>query len=381
MKFTYPENSTELAMAAVKGLHADARLFYDETYDPAIQRFELSLPSMNYLLSGKYSGEGSGFAIGKLYNFFGMQSVGKSAMSLQIQGDILKAGGKCLWEDIERSFDPDYTKRTFGIDVNNPNFIVSIPDTAEEVFDICENWARMQAASCAVLDSVTAMSPKAENDAKSGKVFVGGLARAINPHFTKIVKLANDNLMSIIYINQLRDNLINIGGMLKSIGKKFSGGNAMLFYPHVSLEFKKDEDFYINKEEKTGFIGSNIKITAYKNKIAPMQNKSIYLLMLSDGRGFSREMDIFNLATDNGVIRKSGSHYYLGERKIANGFKAVFETLQHDSALVDEIWDLTKPLLDNPIARPTEPQPEQADGEEEFRKKPSKSKLKMKKVS
>jgi recombination protein RecA len=295
---------------------------------------------MNYVLSGKYWGNGSGFALGALYNFFGPESSGKSALALQISGDILRSGGRTNWVDAERSFDPIYAKASFGIDImNKSNFHLVLPDYGEQAFDAIKSYVEAGAVSLVVVDSVSALGTKRTQEADAERNDVASLALRLSQHLQTIIKPAKDMKGSVIYINQLRDNLISMGGAVKAAGKKYTGGSAMKFYPHTALKFVKG-DFVKAGDE---IIGQKVTITAEKNKLG-MPWKSTELILIP-GEGFSVELDILMLAVANKVVAQKGNWYYFGEQPVGNGLNQSRLKLKEKPEMLNEIWEKTKYAL------------------------------------
>jgi len=332
-----------LQFEAIKA-HAGKKIFIDpyET-DTSIRRLELPLPTLNKILSGKYFGEHSGFAMGKLYSFVGMESTGKTALSLYIAGTIIKNGGVVAWLDKENSFDPEYAKNVFGIDIyDTEHFILLKPDNAEEAFDALQSLVDNQAVDLAVVDSIPALGASASNENDANSNSMATLARRIAEHIPRIINKCNEAGTSIIYINQLRANIS--GGM--AYGKKQTGGNTMLFAPHCTLFFRRKEEVEKGTGDMAEFIGQEILIKAEKNKLA--FPKQYGLFMLYPGEGFSRETDILNLALNTGVCKKSGSWYSFGEERIGQGIDTVRGILKENHELTDKIWDKTKLAL-NPV--------------------------------
>lgn len=346
MIFKYPEGSLELSRAQVEAIHPDAKLYYDNEEGADIQRFELSLPSVNYILSGRYAGPRSGFALGKLYNFYGFQSTGKSAMAMQITGDIIKQGGRGAWTDVERSWDNDYTKEAYGLDEKEPDkFILFKPDYGEQAFDIIHTYASNGSISINTCDSVSALGTQRTNEANALKNDVAHLSLRLSQHLPRVIKSASDNFCSIVYINQMRDKLVTVGGMMMAAGKKFTGGNAMLFYPHVAIEFSKVKDIYTANED---FVGVEVELDVTKNKVGKPHLKTTLLLI--PGEGFSREADILRLAVQEKVCEKKGNWFFYGEQGIGNGVNMARLKLKEKPEFLEEIWNKTKlamyPVID-----------------------------------
>jgi len=353
LEFEYSDQAMELAEAAIAAKHPDKKIFIEIEDDPDLLWFETDIPSLNYLISGHYWGDKSGFALGKLYNFFGMESTGKTAMAAYLAGLIYSYGGNVAWNDVERSVVPEYMKRAYNLNMLDLKRVKwAEPDTSEEALDITEEFAKNKAVSVIVNDSVNAMSTEGDMDkGNSDNPKVAAIAAKCSMHFPRIIKSANDNKVSCIYINQLRDNIVTFGGIMKSIGKKTSGGNAMLFYPHCSIGFKKIKDFtqpikYPDGSKADEWIGGLIELETGKNKLA-VPHKVIQLLLIA-GEGFSREADIIMLALRYGLMSlpKGSAWIKYNDVNFAQGLNASRKKLMAKPEICEEIWQKLKPLLE-----------------------------------
>jgi recombination protein RecA len=341
MLFKKDPKNMELTMAEMKSKYQNPELFRDPSkHNMTVQRFELDVPSWNYILSGRYFGPGSGAPIGKIYNVFGPSSIGKSAFALYLAGKMYQAGGTVHWIDKETSFDADYAKRAFGLDAlaGDGRVSVSVPDNAEEAFNILVSIVENDAADLIVVDSVPALGTLAQNEKDAEKASMAELARKLSEHFPKIISKIYKNNITILYINQLRANIS--GGM--AYGNKATGGNAMTFYSDIGLEFKRTQGYEIWSADKKDYLGHETIIEADKNKTAWPHLKA--KMLFYPGEGFSRVMDIANLAIDTGVIKKSSAWLSFGEAKF-QGMENMRMALKEDPELLNKIWEATKPLL------------------------------------
>lgn len=336
--FEYPDNSLELAKATLQSNYKDSKLFLSAGEDASLTRYELSLKTLNWILSGKYWGDSTGFVLGKLYNFWGLESVGKSALALQITADIINGGGRGQWIDAERSSDPDYMLKAYGIDVEDEgSFHLVLPDYGEQGYDAVKTYIDARSISISTIDSVAASGTARTQNAEKQKHDVASLALVTSQHLQKIIKPANDAKCSVIYINQVRENLISVGGMMMAAGKKFTGGIAMKHYPHVELYFKKVKDLYMGDEE---FFAQEILIHAKKNKVSIPHRKGTFILV--PGEGFSVGLDILMLATKEKICRKAGAYWYYGEQSVGQGLRQCHIKLKEHPEMLEEIWEKTK---------------------------------------
>lgn len=352
--FKVDETNLALARATIEKLHSGYDLYHDnfEVYD--IPRLETSLPGINYILSGRYFGEDSGIPLGKLYSFYGPESSGKSTLAEMWCKDVLDLGGVVHWCDIERSLDSKYLLNAFGIDINDPRFISTYPDYGEIAFDSVLAYANIGAAHMQVLDSIPAAGTKRTQEAAAETNGFANLAVKATEHLTRIIKPASDNNSTIIYINQERDNIVQMGGTTKSMGKKSTGGNAFKFYPHVTLKtsFPQNSELTTSDGEVWAIL---VEILVKKNKCGVAKRSRVFTMVL--GKGFSRELDILDLAVEYGVVHMAGSRFKYGDEKdkpvvhgfpefeIGNGKYAAYKKLSTSPDLVEELWEKTKPLI------------------------------------
>jgi len=357
--FEFDEKSLALAQKQLEAIHKGQHIFMDIDEDHIeVPRLELSLPSLNKILSNHYAGERAGFALGKIYNFYGPESIGKSALALYIAGEFYKKGLSVHWIDKEHSFDPEYALDAFGLDAWNKSKRVTIskPDNAEQAFDTIQSLVDNEAVHLIVVDSIAALGTADQNAKTAEEKSMAETARKLSEHFPRIISKMGKANISIIYINQLRANI----SMGMAFGSKPTGGNAMRFYPHISLEFKKPKSGDLYKGDE--FIGQTVDITAAKNKTARPKLKANFVLF--PGEGFSIESDILELAVKTGVIIKAGAWYKWEDGSpIAQGVDKVRHMLKDDAELTKSIWQKTSARLDQQIDENTGEIIEQNDEE------------------
>ncbi len=338
----------QLAKAQVLAIkeHKGKSLFLspsDKNADPSVKRMEMPLLSLNKILSDKWGGEKSGFAMGRIYNFYGPESIGKSALAAQIGGEVLKRGGRLCWLDKEDSFDPHYFRDTFGIDWwKNKNLTLCKPDTAEAAFDTIQSFIDNNAADLIVLDSIAALGTASDMDGDASTNSMAAVARRLASHFQRITgKLGKSNI-SVIYINQLRANLS--GGM--AYGDKSTGGNPMKFYPHVTLRFRRKSLLIKGQGDTSEFIGTEVSIEGEKNKTSwPHIKRTVHLY---PGEGFSKEADLLNLAEEVGTVQVGGSWYTFGENRY-QGFDKIRLALKEHPELFNTLRHATLQELERPV--------------------------------
>ncbi len=354
-------DSMQLAQAELKAMYQDKKFFIEEMEFSPVRRLETRFPTLNWILSGSYFGEKAGIPLGKILLIAGMESIGKSALGFEIARSFIHADGRALWIDAEASFDPEYVRKTFNIDAQDHEiFKVAKPDYGEQSFDIMTKFSEANSVDLMVLDSIVATATKKIVENNAGDITIGELARKLSTHFPKIITSIDKNEITVVYINQLRENMITMGGMMKSAGKSIPGGNALRFYPHVILLLKEIKELWVNGD--TEYFGSEIEIYADKNKTA--LPKKFSNLILVPGEGFSRELDILLLASQTGVVRSKASWYYFGEQAVGNGLKQCHYNLKEKPDFLEEIWTATKPLLQPESSPITDTQADEEEHEE-----------------
>lgn len=348
MNFTlkpYNQDNMNLAIAQVNAIYGEEKIFINpDVDDPRWKRVELSIPSFNKILSNHYWGNRAGFALGAIYNFYGWESLGKSAAGLYIAGELYKQGLGVHWIDGEGSFDADYAKEAFGLNVYDKTGRCSLsnPINMEQALDTVVSLVNNEAVNLIVFDSIASFDGEEAIEKSAGEKSMAIPQRLLSQHFPKFISKARRSDIAIIYINQLRANIKQ--GM--AYGSKATGGNAMKFFPHVSLSFKKPQNGEIYKGDD--YVGTEIEITGEKNKTS--RPKLFSSLMLYPGEGFSREADIINLAVKAGVIKKSGTWFSFNGENIGQGIDNVRSLMMQNPELTAKVWDATKVILEPAIA-------------------------------
>jgi len=340
-KFEYDDNAIDIATAAVAAIYKGQDFFYKPGRDIAsIQRFETSLPSLNWILSGRHFGDNCGLPMGKLINVYGPSSSGKTTLCYQLAGEIVKAGGRVGWIDKESSFDSEYAAK-FGIDADNPKHIsLSWPDYSEQAFDTMYAWADAKSVSLIVVDSVDGLvSMNEEEKAAADTEQIGSQAKPLTRHLKKMINKARRANITVLYINQLRNNL-TMGG---SFGKKFTNVEAMKFYPHIQLEVAKDKTKAELYDSAGNFIGINTGVCATKNKTAAPFNK--FQFQIIPGQGFSKETDTVFLGLKEKVVTQKGNWFYFGEQALGNGINMARLKLVENPELYLEINGILRNLF------------------------------------
>ena len=261
---------------------------------------------------------------GRIVELYGPESSGKTTVALHIIAEAQKNGGLVAFVDVEHALDPKYAK---AIGVNLDELLVSQPNSGEEALEIMESLVRSGALDVVVLDSVAALTTKAEIDGNMGDSNVGQLARLMSQAMRKLTPVLSKTNCVAIFINQIREKI----GVLYGNPETTPGGRALKFYSSVIIDVRKGE---VIKEGGVP-IGSRTKIKIKKNKVAPPFKECEFDLIY--GKGISRMGEVIDIATELDIIKKSGSWFSYGENKIGQGKEKVKIYLQENPEILKEI--------------------------------------------
>jgi len=265
-----------------------------------------------------------GLPQGRIVEIFGPESGGKTTLALNVVAQAQKKGGKAAFIDAEHAMDPEYAKK-LGVKVNE--LLISQPDNGEDALNIVESLVRSGIIDVIVVDSVAALTPRAEIEGEMGAQYMGLQARMMSQALRKLTAIAAKTSTLIIFINQLREKI----GVFFGNPETTPGGRALKFYSSVRIDIRRIAQ--VKKGEN--IIGNRVKAKVAKNKVAaPFRVAEFDILF---GEGISYEGDVLNAALTHGVVTKSGASYsYQGER-LGVGFDAVKEKLKEDKKLLREM--------------------------------------------
>ena len=262
---------------------------------------------------------------GRIIEIYGLESSGKTTLTLHIIAECQKAGGVCAFIDAEHALDVKYAKN-LGVDTDN--LYISQPDFGEQALEIVETIARSGAIDLIVVDSVAALTPKAEIDGDMGDQHVGLQARLMSQALRKLTGIVHKMNTTVIFINQIR---MKIGAMGYGTPETTTGGNALKFYASVRLDVRKVATLKQNEEP----IGNRVKVKVVKNKVAPPFRVAEFDVMY--GEGLSREGELIDYGVKLDIIDKSGAWFSYKDKKLGQGRENSKAFLRENPELADEI--------------------------------------------
>jgi len=273
-----------------------------------------------------------GLPRGRITEIYGPEASGKTTLATHVIAEAQKNGGICAIIDAEHAFDRFYAEQ-LGVDVDN--LYISQPDNGEQALDIAEQLINSGAIDVLVIDSVAALTPKAEIEGVMGDRNVGLQARLMSQALRKLTGTIAKTRTCCIFINQLRDKI----GIIFGNPETTTGGNALKFYSSVRIDVRPST--FIKDGEQS--IGRVIKARIVKNKVAPPFTKCQFDLMF--GTGISRSGEVLDLAVEYGIIRKSGAWFSYGDDKLGQGRDAVRLLLDDNPELLDQLSDKVRQAM------------------------------------
>lgn len=265
-----------------------------------------------------------GYPKGRIIEIYGPESSGKTTFALHAIAEVQKTGGRAAFIDAEHALDPVYAKK-LGVNINE--LLLSQPDTGEQALEICEALVRSEAMSIIVIDSVAALVPQAEIEGEMGDSHVGLQARLMSQALRKLSGAINKTNTICIFINQLREKV----GVMFGNPETTPGGRALKFYSSIRLDVRRAEQI----KQGTDVIGNKTVVKVVKNKVAPPFKTAEVEIMY--GEGVSKEGEIIDIASNLGILEKSGAWYAYNGQKIGQGKENVKILLKENRELFNEI--------------------------------------------
>ena len=265
-----------------------------------------------------------GYPKGRIIEIYGPESSGKTTLAIHAIAQAQKAGGIAAIIDAEHAFDRTYAK-ALGVDLET--LLISQPDNGEQALEIADNLIRSGAIDIVVIDSVAALTPKAEIEGEMGENKVGLQARPMSQALRKLTANISKTNTCCIFINQLREKI----GVMFGNPETTTGGNALKFYASVRLDIRRTTQIKDGEEA----LGNHVKVKVVKNKMAPPFKKAEFDIVF--GEGISHSSELVDLGVELGIIGKSGSWFSYNDSKLAQGREAAKKLLQDNVELADEI--------------------------------------------
>jgi recombination protein RecA len=273
-----------------------------------------------------------GLPRGRVIEIYGPESSGKTTLTLQVIAEAQKAGGTAAFVDAEHALDPVYAEK-LGVDVDE--LLVSQPDTGEQALEITDMLVRSGSIDVVVVDSVAALTPKAEIEGDMGDSHMGLQARLMSQALRKLTGNIKRSNTMVIFINQIRMKI----GVMFGNPETTTGGNALKFYASVRMDIRRIGA--IKKGDE--IVGNETRVKVVKNKMAPPFKQAEFQILY--GEGISREGELIDLGVKHGIVEKSGAWYSYGEERIGQGKENVREFLKQNTDIAGEIDTKLRALL------------------------------------
>lgn len=267
-----------------------------------------------------------GIPKGRVVEIYGPESAGKSTLAMSFVAECQKQGGACAYIDAEHAMDPVYAT-AIGVDIDS--LLIAQPDNGEQALSIVEDLVKSGEIQMIVIDSVAALTPRAEIEGDMGDSHVGLQARLMSQALRKLTAHANKTHTTIVFINQLREKI----GVMFGSPETTPGGRALKFYSSVRLDIRRIESI----KQGVEIVGNRTRVKVVKNKVAPPFKIAEFDIMY--GLGVSREGTVLDLATEHGIVKKSGAWYTYNEQQLGQGREKAKVFLAEDPDLLEEIQE------------------------------------------
>lgn len=316
------KKALELAMAQIeKSFGKGAIMRMDEKNHVPIETISTGCLSLDLALGG-------GIPKGRIVEIFGPESSGKTTLTLHILAEAQRAGGTAAFIDAEHALDPKYARK-IGVDVDQ--LLVSQPDNGEQALEITETLVRSNAVDVIVVDSVAALTPRAEIEGEMGDSHMGLQARLMSQALRKLTAAISRSNVTVIFINQLRMKI----GVMFGNPETTTGGNALKFYSSIRMDIRSIGQISDTAGAEKSVSGKRTRVKVVKNKIAPPFKIAEFDIMFNGG--ISKEGDLIDLGTKCEIIKKSGAFYSYGDTKLGQGRENAKFFLLENPDMMDEI--------------------------------------------
>ncbi len=275
-----------------------------------------------------------GLPRGRVVEIYGPEASGKTTLAIHAIAEAQKAGGIAAFIDAEHAFDRFYAGK-LGVDIEN--LLISQPDNGEQALEITDHLIRSGAIDIIVIDSVAALTPRAEIEGEMGDSKMGLQARLMSQALRKLTANINKTNTTCVFINQLREKI----GVVFGNPETTTGGNALKFYSSIRIDIRRSSQLKEGDEP----VGNRVRVKVVKNKLAPPFKKAEFDIIF--GEGISRNGEIIDLGTEFNIIKKSGSWYSYGETRLAQGRDAVRKLLEDNPELTQELAEKISEELNN----------------------------------
>ena len=285
---------------------------------------------------------------GRIIEIYGPESSGKTTLALHILAQAQKMGGEVAFVDAEHALDPVYAA-ALGVDTDS--MLVAQPDTGEQALEITDALVRSGAVDAVVVDSVAALTPRAEIEGEMGDTFVGLQARLMSQALRKLAGTINKTNCVVIFINQLRMKI----GVMYGNPETTTGGNALKFYSSVRLDVRRVESI----KEGGNVVGNKTRVKVVKNKVAPPFREAFFDIMY--GEGIAKLGELVDLAVQLDIVQKSGSWFSMGDERIGQGKESVKNFLMSNPDIADKVEAEVRANLYKLMGGPARPAAKAAD--------------------